>query len=828
MDLDEQATRINDLLDSDVADILSGNNRWGNNAVMKAASKAARLVKSRKILAKEGLSKKDSDTIRMLLNSDITLSNEVIIDLYAASKTVKGRAQLKRQLMTKAEYSNKVKNAVKIKVDAKAEAKIKADAKAEDIAERKALIEAADKKRPGAKAEAIAEAEQNAKERAEVRAEEKAEADALAQDVIDANAESEGLDIIDNYMNKKENAKLKKVADYLVDDFYPKLKDRYDHVLFDLTGLHFEDGIYYPLLRAVDLKDVSKVSSLTDKDSGQTKTLKPLSGHLKQTYTNRSDLNLTIGALSKAKDYVNTMERSKQFIPIGKRINEIFNRNTLPEIINKIGEKRYKNIEDHLITIVTGKSPRKGASIDNKYTNIITGMLTFRSLAFKPGSIPKQLVSAVRFLSAEDVSLVEFAKSSVKKPTKLEMEVISHIIKGDYTVNRFNGSGFDIEAARMARLDGGLSVEGGVKAVVKAGMLTIATGDIGGVLLGGVPYALAVYRKAIDAKMTHEQAKKHAYDRFRIVSNDTQQSKNDSQLSHMQRNAVGRLFSIYTTSQKQGFNKMMYSARMLAWNTGLTKAEQKHHAWNTFLFAGEGIFYASVAGEFAYTVYKYLAGEEDDEERVDRGMYDLGMDTGQALLSGTGYTGYILNTIISDVRGQGWKNGLSINDQLEVMTATGIALSAIWLEGKEFDDLTEIEKREFWRILGGDGFIKTLKNFEEYKDGTKNLPQAIMNYPSEAEKKKNNKNFPQVDIFYEFTHGGKKYTPKMDPTKKEQFDAAKADKKESMSGDALLTPTQKKEANEAFKRNPNDPNSPLSKTQIYKQAKKNKKNDLGY
>ena len=220
------------------------------------------------------------------------------------------------------------------------------------------------------------------------------------------------------------------------------------------------------------------------------------------------------------------------------------------------------------------------------------------------------------------------------------------VIKSDFTVNRFEGAGFDMETARLARLDGSLSLEGLAKGVTKAGMMPIAIGDIGGVLLGGVPYALAVYRQKIDGGMKHEQAKKYAYDRFRIVSSETQQSSLDSQLSHMQRNDIGRLFSLYTTSQKQGFNKMIYSSRMLAWNTELTKTEKMRHAFAAAFFAGENILFSSVANGFVYSAYKYLTGEEDDEDKIARGAYDSVMDTGQSLVSGGGYTGYILNTII--------------------------------------------------------------------------------------------------------------------------------------------------------------------------------------
>jgi len=762
LDLEENSIRIKNTLESNAADMLSGSSRWSNNAASRKASRAARLTRARVILAKEGLSKDDGDAIRAVINSDIGLSNDVIINLYSLAKTEAGRAQLKRQLRTAKEHANIVKD----------EAKEKADDEADKLAEKKAVAEAKAENRPVDKERDEAEAKKRAEDRAEARAK--------AVDVVDAKAESEMLDIIDAYMNKEENANLKKFADFLVDDFYKTLKDRYDPMFFDLTGLHFEDGVYYPLRRSVASKDISNAESLVDGDSGETKSLKPLSGHLKQTYSNRTNLDLTRGAMGVAKDYVNTMERSKQFIPIGKRINEVFNRNAMPDIVDKMGERQYRNLQDHLVTVVTGKSPRKGSKLDNKWINGLMGIRVFASLAGKPASIPKQLTSAARFTSAEDVSMLELSKTLAKVPTKLERELMMEIIKSDYVVNRFEGAGFDIETARIAKMDGNLSLSGFLKTATKAGMLPIAIGDIGGVLIGGVPYALTVYRKAIDAKMTHEQAKKHAYDRFRMVSNSTQQSSQNSQVSHMQRSDIGRLFSMYTTSQKQGFNKMVYSSRMLAWNTDLSKTEKTRHMYNVLFYAGENMFFAGVANEFFYSLYKYMTGEEDDEEKIKRGIYDTVADNAQSVISGGGYNGVILNALINEARGQDWKNELSISQELKVLYDAAKVLSAVYVESKPWEELTDKEIKDLKGSLHLNGFFKTLKNFEEYEDGTKNLAQAIMNWQSEEQKKESNRNYPRKDIFYKGITG-EPYTPEAEETDNERIKRMASEEKKEFS-----------------------------------------------
>ena len=655
LDLNENSAKIKKALETKAAEILAkpANNRW-SNAGQKVMSLTDRMAVARKRLADEGLSEKDSDAILDGINTDLVLSNDVLVHWYNMAKTERGRIQL--------EEKQKV-----------------------------------------------------------------------------------NLKIVENYMNDKKNKDLKAFADYLVEDFYLNLKDRYDPTFLSLTGLHFEnDKIYYPLDRLVASKDMSNVGDLTE-SNGDVNIMKPLSGNLKQVVKNDAPIDLTKGAFGVAENYVNTMERSKVFIPIGKRINQIFNKNTVPEMVEKIGKDNYKRLEDHLITVVTGRSPRAGSNLDSKWINGLLGVKIFASLAGKFSSVPKQLTSAARYTSAEDITFKEFAKTLKGNLTKLEREVIWETIKSDYVSNRFHGAGFDLETSRIAKMEGSVSVEGILKGVTKAGMMPISVGDIGGVLLGGVPYSLAIYRQGIKKGMSHEAAKKHAYNRFRLVSESTQQSSNASQVSHMQRNNLGRLFSMYTTSQKQGMNKMLYSARMLGSNSGLTKKERNRHLYNVVFYSGENMLFASIANGFVKTAYDWMSGEESDEEAA-KGAYDTAMDSTQSLIAGLGYNGVVLNYIISLSRGDGWKNELPLNQVMATFTEAANVLIVNAMQGTSPKDLTDAEIKVLVKAIPMDGFIKTVKDFDKASKGEKTFGEAFMGWKSDSEKADFR---PKTDVLYE-------------------------------------------------------------------------------
>ncbi len=546
--------------------------------------------------------------------------------------------------------------------------------------------------------------------------------------------ESQGVDleILNNHMDA--NPDLKAFSDFLIDEFYKTLKERYEPVYTKLTGRKFDEGMYYPMYRVSMMNDFTKAETLYD-DNGSTQSLKPLAGSLNERVNNNADIDLTKGAFDVAKDYVRTMERSKQFIPVGERINEIFNKEAIPGMIEKVGTKNFKNIEDHLVTVITGKSPRKSSSLDNEVINTIMGVKVFASLAGKPVSAVKQLTSAGRYTTAEDVSLVEFGKALSGPLNKNEIDLVKHIVlKEDYVIDRFRGAGFDLEAEKLAKKGVTMTKNIVARQASKIGMLPTSIGDIGGVLVGGVPYSIAVYRQKIKGGMSHEDAKNHAYKRFRAVSKETQQSTKGSEVSHMQRSALGRLFSMYTTSQKQGVNKMIYSAKMLASNTDLTSKEKGRHLYNILYYSGENMFFGMVANGYVQTLYEAAIGEGDEEE-FKKGAYDTVMDNFQSLLSGTAYNGYLLNMLVSSMRGDDWKNELPIYQEMKRISDMAEVLISLRLEGKSPEDMTDAEINTIVKGLPVDGFIKTFKDFNKASKGEKSFGEAFMSWRSDEEKR---------------------------------------------------------------------------------------------
>lgn len=574
------------------------------------------------------------------------------------------------------------------------------------------------------------------------------------------------VEVVNEYMNRPENADLKSYAEYLVNDFYPSLRDDYEPTYIHVTNTPFPDNItYYPTYSERTNERVVDTEGIMDKDFN-VNYMKPLAGNLEQRVKHNNKLNLVVGAHEVAMDYVNRMERAKQFIPVGERVNAMFSKNNAPEIINRTGVKDYVDLMDQLSTVITGTSPRKQGLKDNIFINGIMGLSVFGALAGKLASIPKQITSFTHFSTAKGITLEEWIAGFAPMTPK-EIDVYKRIARSNYVKNRFKGKSIDIEANRLIETNKRSRIMNTISGMTRLGMMPISIGDIGGVLLGGRPLALAVYRQEILNGKTHNEAYEKAYRRFVDESESAQQSTRESETSHLQRDNVGRLFSAFTTSQTQTTNKMIEAARNLLSKSKLTEDEIRENIYNLVYYSGANIGFAAVANGFLYELIKNAMGDEDDIEGIKKGAYNTALDNTQSILNGFGEHGIVLNFIINSMRGDDWKNTIPVLQELNYLAdGVGGALH-LWMTGKEWEDLTDKEKRTIKDASATRSIRKTYERLVEAAEKDTDFVNAVMNYKSKEERMGFK---PKDDKIYEIIFGKPYYYDDLDKVSKKRYD----------------------------------------------------------
>ena len=535
------------------------------------------------------------------------------------------------------------------------------------------------------------------------------------------------MDIVSDYIESTPD--LKEFADYLMSDFYTNLKDRYEPVYKHLTGQEFDGDVYYPSGKISPKEDFSAAESIVNSDGSVNSqaSMKSIAGSLNEKVKNKAKIDLTKGAFDVSVEYVKSMERSRIFIPYAEMIDDVFNKQSIPEIINTIGADNYKNLIDHISTVITGVSPRKASKMDSKAVNILMKVKILASLGGKFASIPKQLASGARFIGEGDVTPKEFF--SAIPINKNERDVVSKTITSSHVVDRFSGMSYDIESGKIAD-SGSASLAGEVfSKASKIAMLPVSIGDIGGVLGGGIPYTIAAYRQEVAKGLDHDQALKNALARFEEVSEKTQQSSLASQVSHIQRDNVGRMFSMYTTSQKQGVNQIITAAKELKYDKDLSPKKKLEKVGTIMKYATENMIFASIANGLLYSLFK--SEVEGEDEDIKKGLYDTFMDNIQSLSSGAGYSGFIANTVISGARGDDWKNQLAIMQEI-LNVSKGAELLIM---GDLFDGITDKEAKQLLKTLPIDGIVSQAMDLKKAAKGDKNIVEAIMGYKTKEEKK---------------------------------------------------------------------------------------------
>jgi hypothetical protein len=558
------------------------------------------------------------------------------------------------------------------------------------------------------------------------------------------------MDAVNEYMNKPENKDLKDYADYLINDFYVKLRDEYESTYFHLTQTKFPKGVYYPLFSTYADPEITDPVNIMD-GKGNINYRSAVAGNLKQRVNHNNELDYNKDSHSVAMNYIATMERSKHMIPLGELINSTFNKNSMPEIINAIGIENTRDLTDHLSTVITGRSPRESKPNSwSKGINILQSAMVIGSLGFKTASIPKQLTSAFRFIRGEETSLSGWIRGFI--PTnKNELELMNRIRTSEYVSQRFGGAAVDPSVARLVESEGLGRRRIVAEKFGKGAMVTTAVGDIGGVLVGGSPYALSIYRNKIDEGMSHEDASNYAYKMFVKTSEETQQSKAASEISHMQRDNLGRIFTQFSTSQTQGMNKIVNASRklMYAKESDMSKDEKMKHAYDIMFYLGENMIFGSVATGF---IRELVTGDLfEDEKEAKKGTYDLLMDNLQSLLMGVGSTGFLANFGINVARGDEWKNNLPIVQEVGRVSNGAVAM-AVWLAGgastKSWDKMSKTEKSAFKKMTHVDGFIKFAEDLIYYFDGKdkdKTWVDVFAGWKTKEQKKSHR---PKKDMIY--------------------------------------------------------------------------------
>ena len=439
---------------------------------------------------------------------------------------------------------------------------------------------------------------------------------------------------------------------------------------------------------------------------------------------NTKKIKTNVDARLKAQDYIHNMVHAQVYLSTARKVNELFGPATRGKIYEKIGPINFKYTQENLDYII---DPKLSNPYDQalKVANKLNRLGITLQLGFSLGNITKQVTSLTHyaFVGGKDgISPQDWAAAGTEMLFNKEYrDVIVKIITSKYVRDRIRKSNIDPDLKIEADKALSSTPAKAWNFYQKVAMSPITLGDIGGVLIGGLPFTVAKYKKVKTTPKGEfdEKAYIKAYKRFRTESSEAQQSSAEFTISAAQRNQAMKLLLTYRTAQTQAFNKSMQG-----WIDMTDKSNDSKDRWDGFkrwaYFSTSGIWFQGVANGALYTLLlsSGIGDEEKKEKSWEQIVYDSLSGGLESYIQGMGGVAYLPQVIINLAKGRPPSFNLPpLVSKFFQAGELGITLAKMVLEQKTWDDLTKDEKKSVSNLLfkKGTEIIKDISEGEPEK-----------------------------------------------------------------------------------------------------------------
>lgn len=508
-------------------------------------------------------------------------------------------------------------------------------------------------------------------------------------------ADGYNMDAVDAYVESNKN--LLDHATWIENQYNEIAKKKYGVVLSKYKGnfdIEFKDEYYYP-------RNVKKEGRQTEEEIAQQAIQEagglqgllihektPANSHVEARTELGNNSLVNRGATEKLIDYTRGMNHVEHFYETAVDISMITNNKAISDAIVLNGGKRALNdFKRHAELILGGEQAGKGwVKGSNKSVDYLSTIAVIKTLGMSTKNIPKQLSSSFHWIFASTKYGLGPIKSGINQVANVfvkqkgetdeqyatRIEVARMVMNSPFVRYRWKGVSID-ESLNSVIAEG--QGDGALKRMISKGskfaLLYTRIGDMGGVVMGGIPFTYNLYMHYRKSEadggrgMTHEEALQAAYVSFTAEANDIQQSSRGDHKSLSQRSPLVKALTMYTTSQQAIIKKTMNAYKLLTSRTKLSREEKTQAFYDLVYYPtfGNLIFNATASG--------YIAGALwDDEDEMDpdvkeRETFDILTDSLiGSNLQGLGPGGFIPGVIFNTMKDRDVFNNLPFHENL--------------------------------------------------------------------------------------------------------------------------------------------------------------------
>lgn len=412
-------------------------------------------------------------------------------------------------------------------------------------------------------------------------------------------------------MTNKLDPKVKQLADWQVDEFYPSLykyyNDAYKKIYnADMPWNQFYAGILYRKGETIEPLDLLADKTIYNTAVGANSTKSRVQNNNKIEGMDMVDVMAT---------YINQMEYFAAYSQPIREMNTFFKNKYIRNAIETIHNKQTMKFIDAMIEKIANKGGKQ--EFGDEFVNALNSTFVTSRIGLSPVVMIKQLLSIPTY--ANDIGIRNWTKYSAKNATQLAKTWKEVRDNSVYMQDRRNDSILrTIETYKDS--DMVEFVPNPTKRwLVDFLMYTTKFGDRTAIMLGGMPNYLYYKDQELKKGKTEQQAIDIAIKKFERDTKRTQQSADLQDKDYFQtKGAITRALNMFLTTPKQYLRKEIQAVRNLGRMMSKSDKAGKGTAWQNLRTLGMYHFFLPVLFQYvALGLPGILREWRDDEDDKD-------------------------------------------------------------------------------------------------------------------------------------------------------------------------------------------------------------------
>ncbi|MAO22504.1 MAG: hypothetical protein CMJ25_17290, partial [Phycisphaerae bacterium] len=256
---------------------------------------------------------------------------------------------------------------------------------------------------------------------------------------------------------------------------------------------------------------------------------------------------------------LNTVVRAKYLKQWQSNVNEVFNETNMNKLEAAYGKGYREALQDMLSRMKSGSNRgAMGDTLTGRFVDWLNGSVG-AIMFFNMRSAVLQTISSVNFVNLSDNNILKAAGAFANQPQYWK-DVVK-LMNSDYLIERRNGLKINVNEADIAEIaaESKNKAKAFISKVLKLGFLPTQIADSFAIASGGATFYRNRYKSLKKEGLSDKDAEAQAFQDFREIAEESQQSSRPDRISKQQAGPLGRVILAFANTPAQ-YARLMQKA----------------------------------------------------------------------------------------------------------------------------------------------------------------------------------------------------------------------------------------------------------------------------